>query len=528
MKAFLIGIFLITATYPFLTQGSPNPPISDLSLEQKVGQLMMVGIDGTGPTEGLSDLIQKMHIGGVVLYPRNIENPEQVLLLTRSIQALNRSVLPILIATDEEGGKVIRFYRDSTSMPGQMAVGATGSPQLAFEVGRLTGMKLRGLGINMNLAPVLDLVVKPEGRVVGIRSFGESPSIVASFGSAYIRGVQSAGVSATAKHFPGHGRTEVDSHKSLPQISSSLESDLIPFEKAIEEGVDVMMTAHVAYPKLDRSKAPATISPIIISALLRKKLGFKGVVITDDLEMGAIEQQYEIGEAAVQAILAGCDIVLLSRSSTKKKRVYEALLKAVRTGRISPRRLEESLARIHSLKTKVSNEVALGEGIDTADLQNQVVTSIAQHSVTLVKNDKYLLPLQLAKKRTLVISPLYEFYRELRRRSPSLFYLELPLRPTIEDNKQMVKYFRSIENKVDQIIIGIINRHHADLVSLLQQMTNKPIVVVSFDSPHYIKQFPQIQAFLCVYHYRTGTAAAAARTIVGETPPQGVLPVSLR
>ena len=379
----------------------------------------------------------------------------------------------------------------------------------------------------------MDLNIESENRVVGSRSFGADPEIVSSLGSSYIRGVQSVGISAAAKHFPGHGRTKLDSHNTLPKIYSSLEKDLIPFNEAISQNVDMIMTAHVAYPKIDKNGMPATISPEIISNILRKKMKYDGVVITDDLEMGAIEQTYGIGETAVRAIVAGSDIVIIGWRKEKQREVYDALLGAAKSGRISRQRLDEAVARIARLKAKrkanIQNEELKTEIniIINDGTQKKLAESITDESATLLKNDNDIIPLIGRENNILVVSPLYELYREIRKRYKNVYFVEVPLRPTNEEKKRLLKYINEASRKVDKIVVGIFNKHHAEIVTRLNKDIKIPIIVVSFDSPHYISKFPDVDAFLCVYHYRTGAAQTAARLLLGEITTKGTLPISL-
>lgn len=534
MKRFLSLLSIILALCSTSEGSIPNKTadLGTLTVQQKVGQLMMIGFKERYPTEGLKKQIQSMNVGGVILFPRNIENPKQVRLLTKSISALNKSPLPMFIATDEEGGRVIRFYKDNVTMPGNMALGATGSKKLAYEAGRSIAARLLTLGININLAPVLDLNFDSDNRIVGSRSFGEDPLVVASLGNAYIRGVQSLGVSATAKHFPGHGRTKVDSHKRLPKINSNLTKDLIPFREAIKENVDLIMTAHISFPKLDKSGVPATLSKEIITNLLRKKMKYNGVIITDDLEMGAIEHKFGVGEAAVRAIIAGSDIVIVGWHSNKQMKVYKALLAAVKSKRISMKRLDSAVDRILKLKSKRLNKLkneeyrTEAEIIINSTLQGNIARKITTESATVLKNRENTLPLETDEKVTLVVSPLYELFREIRKRANNVFYIELEIRPTEIQRKKYVDYIKKVSEKVDQIVIGVINKYHAEIVAKIRKGIDKPLIVVSFDSPHYISGFPDVDAFLCVYHYRTGAAEAAARVILGDLKSKGTLPVS--
>lgn len=517
------------------TEGSVAPNSeskNNLTVEQKVGQLMMIGFEGELPTEELKEQIQKMNVGGVILFPRNVVSHRQVQTLTKSIQVLNQSQYQILIATDEEGGRVIRFYKDEVTMPGQMAIGATGSEVLAYESGRSIAARLSTLGIDVNLAPVLDLNLESDNRIVGSRSYGEDPEVVSLFGLSYIRGVQSLGISATAKHFPGHGRTKLDTHKTLPKIYSSLEKDLIPFNAAISQNVDFIMTAHISYPKIDKSGLPATISPEIISNVLRKKMKYDGIIITDDLEMGAIEQTYGIGEAAVRAIVAGCDMVIIGWQKNKQREAYDALIRAVKNGRISQKRLDEAAARIMKLKTEKMNNLqnkvlrAEIESVLNGGTQKKLAQTITDESVTLLKNRDNLIPLSADENKIIVVSPLYELYREIRKRSKNVFYVEVSLRPSEEEKQRILKYITEASKKADKIVVGIINRHHAEIVLRLTKKIEIPLIVVSFDSPHYISKFHDIDAFLSVYHYRTGAAETAARALLGEISTKGMSPIS--
>jgi len=509
--------------------------ISNMTLEQKVGQLLMVGFRGTEPNEALRSLIQDMHVGGVILFSRNVESAEQLRSLTWSIQRMNPSHTPLLISVDEEGGRIVRLFRNFPAMPGNMAIGATRSPSLAYAAGRMTAANLGSLGINLNLAPVLDLKVKFTTDALRNRTFGETPDSVAKLGSAYIKGLQSLGVSATAKHFPGHGRTDVDSHLNLPVIKQSAETlkaiDMLPFREAIKSEVDVIMTAHVSYPALDRSGAPASLSKSIITNLLREDMRFNGVVITDDLEMKAITKKINIAEAAVRAINAGTDIILVSSNRRKQVSVYRGLLNAVRTGRISGERINESIKRIQKLKSSSANRVLyekwqakLTRYIERG-WQSGLSNVIASRAVTLLQNKNQILPLKTKTKKTLVVSPIYKFYSEVRRRVDSAFFLEIPFYPKKSERKKLITYIK--KQKIDQIVIGVINQRHADFVKEIRREINTPINVVSFDSPKYLSSFPSVDAFLCVYHYRKGSAEAAARALVGDMQINGSLPISV-
>jgi beta-N-acetylhexosaminidase len=320
-----------------------------MTTDEKVGQLVLAGLAGRGPAAAARDLVGRRKVGGVILYAADVGTPAQVLALTERLQGAAGEV-PLLIAVDHEGGRINRFRRPVTRLPEAWTMGETGDPPLVRECGRVAGEELLAMGINVDLAPVLDVNDEPSNPVIGRRAFGDEPGMVARFGTAFAAGLRDEGVVAVGKHFPGHGHTTTDSHQTLPVVTRSgegLESiDLVPFRAAISQGIDALMTAHVVYTSLDPDQ-PATLSPGIIGTLLRGELGYDGVVMTDALEMAAISDSHDRGEAAVGAILAGADIVLVS---DEPELAIAALRTAVRDGSLPEQRLDASVRRILRLK----------------------------------------------------------------------------------------------------------------------------------------------------------------------------------
>ena len=315
LAALLIGA--ISSPISALTDPEIDTMIAEMTIEEKVGQLIMVGFEGTQANEAIETHIRKRFVGGIVLFSRNIQSPQQTAELTNELQRLAEATarqIPLFIGIDQEGGWVIRLKEGATVLPGNMALGATNSTELAERAGEITAVELAAVGVNLNFAPVMDVNNNPDNPVIGRRSFGESPELVSRLGIPYIRGLQRNGVLATAKHFPGHGDTTVDSHFELPTVSHDLERihalELQPFRAAIDADVAAIMTAHIIYPAFDAAR-PATLSPTILTDLLRKELGFDGLLITDDMEMKAIDDRYRSGEAAVMAVEAGADIVMV-------------------------------------------------------------------------------------------------------------------------------------------------------------------------------------------------------------------------
>ncbi|MCK2221153.1 beta-N-acetylhexosaminidase [Actinomadura sp. ATCC 31491] len=336
--------------------------LARLSVEEKVGQLFMPVLYGTSADSSSGEnqarygaqtpakVIARYHLGGVILFPANVKSVSQVVGLTNGLQRAAKEV-PLLIATDQENGLVSRMSALMTDFPGASVIGATGEPGLARDVAKATGQELRALGVNLDFAPVADVNIDSRNPVIGQRAYGKDPQRVAKMVGAAVKGFADAGVAATAKHFPGHGDTRVDSHTGLPVIKHTKAEwervDAPPFKAAIAAGADAVMSAHIVFPKLDPSGDPATLSKPILTGLLRQKLGFDGVISTDALNMAGVRQKYGDGEIAVRAVLAGADLLLMPNDLPK---AYQAVVSAVRSGRISEQRLDQSVTRLLKLK----------------------------------------------------------------------------------------------------------------------------------------------------------------------------------
>lgn len=338
----------------------------------EIGQLLMMGMPGPHLDKETEHLIREDRIGGVVLFSRNIEGPLQLAALCRDLQraALKRQEFPLFLAVDQEGGRVARLKEPFTGFPGNAAVGMNKEPaKRAVEFATVTAGEMKLVGLNMNLAPVVDVQRGETEKHLEGRSFGEDPKRVAFLGRTVVKHLQKNGIMAVAKHFPGLGRADVDPHFLLPRINVGLEElervHFPPFAAAVRAGVCGIMTSHALYPALDPER-PATLSPIVLTEVLRGKMGFKGLTITDDLEMGAIAANWSVAEGALQSFRAGADILLICKDQGHVRQSLERMQRALREGSITIKRVAESLRRIKRMKKKY---LGYREGISLAEVK---------------------------------------------------------------------------------------------------------------------------------------------------------------
>lgn len=341
----------------------PDPfaeQLAAMTVEEKVGQLLIGGFEGTEIGDQATRLVQEYQVGGLILYGRNIAGAGQLVTLTNGLKALNGDGIPLFLSIDQEGGGVDRMPPEVRRTPGAYCVGQTGSVPAAQSYGDVLAAECAAFGLNLDFAPVLDVWSNPGNTVIGQRAFSADARTVAGLGPAAARRMMDQDVIPAVKHFPGHGDTAVDSHVGLPVVDKSPEeleeTELIPFRAAIQSAgtdgqVPAVMVAHILLTQLDPER-PASLSPAVVTGLLRDELGFAGAVLTDDLTMGAVTQSYGLGEAAVLAVEAGCDILLVCHGPDSVPAVRTALLEAAASGRITAERLDESVYRILRLKTE--------------------------------------------------------------------------------------------------------------------------------------------------------------------------------
>ncbi|MXV60490.1 beta-N-acetylhexosaminidase [Natronorubrum sp. JWXQ-INN-674] len=522
-----------------------EPPLSTLSLEQKVGQLFHVGFPETEPTPALEELICDYHVGGVIYFSRNLETPEQTRSLSKALQqrALDSGAeIPLLLSVDQEGGTVRRLPY-GTDVPGQMAVGATETPVNAATVARVTAKQLRDVGINFNLAPVLDVNNNPENPVIGVRSYSEDAETVATFGTRYFETLQSESVVACGKHFPGHGDTATDSHAELPVVDAHgdrlEEVELRPFARAIEAGIDAIMTAHVAFPAITGSETkPATLSPAVLTDLLRDELGFTGVLTTDCMEMNAIAETVGTARGAVEAIAAGADVVLVSHSPDKQRRAIERVIDAVERGEIAETRIDESVRRILTLKSNRDLQPAPltesgSETVITGD-DRVALRTISRDAVTLLRgnldtrpidpNDQLHLiapaqtsgsPAAESQSAGSVLESLFE-KRDVDTRLIEIGS-ETDLKTAVPTAAQVLCCTADVARNPEQ----------ATAVEALRAAGHSP-VVAALTTPYDCLELSQVEPVLTTYDPTLGNLTALVDVLLGEQDPRGTPPTSLR
>jgi beta-N-acetylhexosaminidase len=327
-------------------------------LRQHVGQLAILGFPGHDITPELKSIAREFDLGGVIFFARNVSDPAQVLELSRRARELRRE-LPLWVSVDQEGGRVARLKDPFTAWPPMITLGRAPREQgeeLARRFARALAAELKAVGINLDYAPVLDIHTNPKNPVIGDRALGERADQVGALGRAIIGALQGEGIAACGKHFPGHGDTSTDSHYELPLVEHPLdrlrEVELVPFREAIAARVASIMTAHVLLPAIDEQR-PATLSPAIVDALLKRELGFEGLVISDDLEMKAVSERYSPGEAAAGALAAGCDAFLVcGTDAARHVEALEGVIRAVEREELPLKRVEDALGRQRRVKER--------------------------------------------------------------------------------------------------------------------------------------------------------------------------------
>jgi len=546
----LLPVFLTTCARVRAHEDWADETFRELSLRDKIAQMVHVRTPGrfinrnSREFKQLETLIRENNIGGLVLFAGNVY--ESAILLN---EFQEMSKLPLLVSSDFERGAAFRI-NDATSFPWTMALGAAGDEDLAYRQGLVTARESRAMGVHWIFAPVMDVNNNPDNPVINIRAFGSDPADVSRLGVAFIRGAKAGGVLTTAKHFPGHGDTTIDSHINMPVLDMDLERleriEFVPFRRAIEAGVESVMTAHVAVPRLTKgAKTPATLSGEILGDILKKSLGFNGIVVTDAMEMEGLTKHYGNGEAAIAAVKAGVDVLLLPTDAVE---AINAVERAVKSGEISEKRIDESVKKILDAKQrlgleknrttdieKIGNLVSSPENIELAD-------QIAARAVAAIKDEKRLLPLDPSDGRRvfgLVLTPVVDassgtaFLSAFRERFPGA---RTEWANSRVPETQLAAIDKAI-NAADLVVVATLTRlttgrsigipdRHLGIMKKLASL-KKPVVWICLGSPYLLRITPGIGTILCTFSYSENSQEAAVKALAGDFRVSGKMPVSI-
>jgi len=524
----------------FHDEGSPSGLAaaieSRMTNEQALAQLMMFAWEGEEPSPLIMDWIRQKQIGGVKVFGWNSVSTR---VLANSVAIMQRASLagpfsiPLFVATDQEGGWV-RHVRGATSeTPGNMAIGASGYPRDAYLAGFYIGKELALLGVNINFAPTVDLFTDRDSTLIGPRAFGSDPVQAGILGAAFVRGHLAAGVIPTAKHYPGHGATALDSHGVLPRIDITYDTlwdrELLPYRMMVLQGLPAVMSGHLAFPLTDAGQTPATLSSWFLRDVLRERIGFKGIVVTDDLlMMGIISYMRTKPRAAKQAIIAGNDVIMYSDTPVLNDEIWTYLLESMRTEEDFNRIVRESARRVLETKlTYLRGEKSVPYIPDQAKLARELpdpegkafFLDLAARSVTIVKPDvpSNAFPLTREKAgRVLLAGKYYDFFRYGRRAFPGAAAFNF-------SSGAFSESFMSFARSADTIILCLSDSADLQMLKALQNL-KKAVYVVSILSPVYIESADWVTGAVAVYSYAPESFAAGFSAILGKIPALGKLP----
>lgn len=506
-----------------------------MTLEQKAGQVLMLGFDGVTVTAELRAVIADLHPGGLVLFERNVgEDSAAVAALTAGAQAAAATGgdPPLFLSIDQEGGTVtrLRAARGFTEFPSAMAVAATGDDDDASRIGAAIAEELLAVGVNMDLAPSLDVNVNPSNPVIGARSFGSDPARVGALGARFIAAMQARDVFAVGKHFPGHGDTATDSHVGLPVIPhdrARLEAvEFVPFRAAIRAGVAGIMSAHIAFPAIDPAPGlPATLSRKALTGLLREEMGYDGLIFTDSLIMGAlVNAGRSIPQAAAEALMAGADVLVFNSGHLLHRATHAEIVAGVRDGRISAARLDDAVLRILKAKTRFglfgpprpAPHLAAGQAARRA-----LAREVSARAVTLVRDTAGRVPIRDPGALRVIETPQAAGLA----RALGAPALSVSAQPTADEIRQAAD---GIGDRTVVVGASDVVKHprQADLVKALLE-TGAPVIVVAVRLPYDLLHFDGAPTCLATYQASDDAFAALADVLLGRRPAVGLLPVTL-
>lgn len=516
---------------------------SEMSIEEKVGQMFMIGFKEEILTPTVQKFIHEQNIGFIDIFARNISSVEQA---TALMNQLHTSVkIPPMIFTDQEGGVVSQFAELTSTSSSHMGLGATGNPAFTELSAEILAEDMDLVGIDGFIGPVLDVNHEPNNPIIGLRSFSDDPETVIKCGEAFINGAEHIGLVTMPKHFPGHGGSRLDSHLVLPTLDFSEEffnlCDLLPF-KAVVKKVDFIMTAHVSVPQMDPTGLPGTFSKIFMKDILRDKLGFTGVLITDCLEMDVIKNNYSPEEIVNHCIEAGNDVMLLSHSIDLQQKLYSILLDDVRSGKISEERIDQSVKRILAAKEKygllaIPKQRDISKAVKQVRSKRDIEEYICKHSIVMLRNKLNKIPLD--PKQRIGIIEWDKIRSTVQLNEPThKSYLEKYARKYFEDVDVIILPLKKADSSVikdflkthDNVLVSPFSRTpevemlQADVVREILKIRDD-VVIIATGNPYDIRHFPEAKTYLATFGFRDSQMSALFSNLTGKFKPCGKLPV---
>ena len=536
--------------------------IAGMTTEEKVGQLFMLAFAGD-QLEEARILMEEHLVGGAYISNDNVPTASAALHLCNTLQSFaanTRLGLPLLLGCDQEGTWSV-ISAESAMGPGNMALGATGDRQCAYDMYRVIAREMSGVGLNVVLGPAADCNSNPHNSIIGMRSFGEDPELVAEMTAAAVRGLQDNGSVATLKHFPGHGDTRLDSHRGLPTVTRTRDDlmriDLRPFAAGINAGAKIVMTSHIIFSALD-SERPATLSPVILGDLLRGELGFEGLVVSDSMNMHSMKRNYDPTDSAIQAFKAGVDLMMLAEEHydhdaaqylENQRALIRAIIRAVDEGLISAERVDEAVRRVLRLKQEAgfTTEPRAGAAIVGAEENRAVELTVARRAVSVLRDQEGLLPLLPSTPITLVNTTkrsAYDVLTQTRGIGPNqataafdAFAQSLAAKC---DDMQIVaaEDYANETIPAEGVVVAVTENftlpgmdfdqsRQAEIIRSLHESAGERLLVVALRDPYELANFPEVGTYVCSFSFRPCAAQAAAEVLLGETEASGRSPVSV-
>lgn len=513
-----------------------------MTLQEQVGQRLVTGFPGTELTDDFCRMVREQKIANVILFRENIESRAQLTRICAEIQALVREATGhgAFITIDQEGGTVTRMPDDAVNVPGAMAIASTGDPENAYRAGLLTGRELRALGVNFDLAPSVDVNCNPKNPVIGARSYGDRPDTVSRFSTRMIQGLLDGGVLCSAKHFPGHGDTDTDSHLALPCVDKSRaeldKMELAPFAAAIRAGVPAIMTTHILFPQMEPSGVPATMSRRIMTDLLRGEMGFDGLIISDCMEMRAIKDHFGTVNGVVAAMGAGVDLVFVTHNTLLGGEAAEAVCEAVRAGRLDAAEMEASANRILAYKEKWVDAVQPepfdydAARAESEAMLQKTVTEVNRPAAGRTEPGASPLCIGCAAYRTSLVGNVDDgtanVFGNVMAEALGGEAVQMSADPDAAEIAALTEQAKGHSSAVVGTFNAYLRTGQRALIESLAA-AGVPVIAVSLRVPYDLAGLPESVWSLAAYEYSPQSVRAAARILRGEAQPEGKLPVTL-